>query len=229
MKIRFVTVMALLVPVMAFASVGKVTALEGEGARTPKDGAQVALAVGSELEVGDTIEVQAGAAQIELSDGSTLMIAEHSRLTLDEATFALLERHFSARLLLGSVWASVTKALEGQKSTFEVSTDCAVAGVRGTVFEVDVDAAEPGDPETQVSVEEGQVAVTKREPLADQPALQLLTAGQGMRVRRGLFLRALAHRRAAAFERFVVSHRRAALERRQRLWERIERRHRRRN
>jgi hypothetical protein len=228
MSCRVLAVVALLAPALALASVGAVTALEGHGVRTPRDGGQVALVTGAELEVGDTLEVQDGAAQLELSDGSTLLLSEHSKLTLDEATFAPLERHFSAKLLLGSVWASVTHALEGQKSTFEVSTDRAVAGVRGTVFEVDVDASTSDDPETAVSVEEGQVAVEKREPMENQPRLELLQAGQGIRVRRRLFLRALARHRAASFERFVLRHRKAAIERRQRRLERIERRRRRR-
>src|SRR5690349_16287630 len=115
MNLRILVAVAFLLPALALASVGKVTALEGQGARTPANGAPVALAQGTELEVGDTIEMQSGAAQVELSDGSTLMLAEHTKLTLDEATFSPLERHFSAKLLLGSVWASVTKALEGQK------------------------------------------------------------------------------------------------------------------
>ena len=222
MKTRFLTMFAVLLPAIAFASVGSVKALDGDAVRTPAGGAAVALAKGSAIELGDTLEVQKGSLQLELSDGSTLILAEHSKLAIDQATFSSLERRFSARLLLGSVWASVTHALEGNRSSFEIATDRAVAGVRGTVFRVDIDASHPDDPQTEVSVEEGLVAVRSR--VAGAMAEQLLKAGEALHVLRDRFVRAVATRHVGGFEKFVREHRREAIERRERSLERLRRR-----
>jgi hypothetical protein len=211
----------ILFPALAFASIGTVGTLQGQAQRTPKEGKPVALTQGAAIELGDTLEVQSGALQLVLGDGSTLMVAQGSKVVIDEATFAPMERRFSARLLLGSLWASVTKTLEGSHSSFEVSTERAVAGVRGTVFRVDVDSSKADDPQTEVSVEEGQVAVR---PRTGGAAEELLKAGERLRVLRDRVQRVLATRAEGAFEEFVREHRREALERRERLRERIERR-----
>ena len=55
---------------------------------------------------------------------------------------------------IGKIWVRVLKLLS-QKSKFEVHTPTATAGVRGTIFSVQVDAAG----KTSVSVDEGAVAV----------------------------------------------------------------------
>jgi hypothetical protein len=128
----------LLVPGLALASVGKVSVLEGTAKRTNGSETQ-ALEVGSEIELNDTIEVgKASNLKLTLTDESVLMLSEGSRLIIDEATFEGQDRKgFVARLGFGKAWAKVKKALAGSDSKFEVQTDRAVAGVRGTVFRVD--------------------------------------------------------------------------------------------
>jgi hypothetical protein len=128
----------LLVPGLALASVGKVSALEGTAKRTNGSETQP-LQAGSEIELNDTIDVgPASNLKLTLTDESVLMLGEGSRLIIDEATFEGQDRKgFAARLGFGKVWAKVKKALAGSDSKFEVQTDRAVAGVRGTIFRVD--------------------------------------------------------------------------------------------
>ena len=137
--VRAVGLVALLAPALAFAAVGKIAVLQGSGTRTPEGGKAAALAVGTELELKDTVKLGKGAnAKIVLSDESVLMLGSDSTLVIDEAEFAGLERKgFSASLLVGKVWAKVKKAAAGSEAKFEVTTERAVAGVRGTVFRVD--------------------------------------------------------------------------------------------
>jgi hypothetical protein len=129
----------LLAPALAFAAVGKVSVLEGQAHRKPGEGAKQKLAVGSEIELNDLITVgKKSNLKLTLTDGSMLMLGEGSELKIDEANFKGQEREgFSATLLIGKAWAKVTKALSGSNAKFEVKTDRAVAGVRGTIFRVD--------------------------------------------------------------------------------------------
>lgn len=160
--------LVLLLAPASFASVGKVAALEGSATRTSKEGARAALAVGSAIELEDTLEVTKGNLKLQLNDQSVLIVGEGSRLRIDEASFAGQERQgFSAKLLFGKIWAKVSKAVGGAK--FEVKTERAVAGVRGTIFRVDADRVvsaamrkKTKKPVTVVSVQEGRVAVTAR-------------------------------------------------------------------
>lgn len=129
----------LLAPALAFASVGKVSVLEGNAHRQPGEGEKQKLAVGSEIELNDVIVVgKESNLKLTLTDGSMLMLGAESELKIDEANFKGQEREgFSATLLFGKAWAKVTKALSGSNAKFEVKTDRAVAGVRGTIFRVD--------------------------------------------------------------------------------------------
>lgn len=159
----------------AFASVGEVSVLEGHATRAPgKDAAPVDLKVGSPIEQGDVLKVDAGGnLKLTLTDKSVLMVAGGSELTIDEARFKGLEREsFSIKLALGKVWAHVSKTLAGSDQNFEVKTDRAVAGVRGTIFRVDATKlfdqaqAKPrkaaGRSYTVVRVQDGKVAVNAK-------------------------------------------------------------------
>ncbi|HVE82311.1 MAG TPA: FecR family protein [Myxococcales bacterium] len=134
-----VALAAVLAPAAALASVGKVTLLQGGATRAPKGGAAVALKEGSEIELGDTLAVgKGGNLKITLNDESLLLVGADSTVKIDEGKFEGLERRaFSAKLVAGKLWAKVTRAVSGSEAKFEVTTDRAVAGVRGTVFRVD--------------------------------------------------------------------------------------------
>lgn len=167
----------------ALAQVGKVSQVEGEATRTPSGGSAVVLQAGSAIEVGDELSVQAGGnLALLLTDESTLVLAGGSRLKIDEATFSGLDRQaFSARLLLGTVWAKVKKAMAGSPAKFDITTERAVAGVRGTTFQVELEGEE-----TRVEVEEGLVEVLHDEgaPGQAQPeARRVLQVRGGERIR----------------------------------------------
>lgn len=122
----------------AFAEVGKVALVEGKATRTPKGGAAVELSKDSAIELGDTIDVQSGNLKLLLTDESIIMLAPASKLEITEAEFQGQERKgFKAFLQSGSLWTKVKKALGG--GGYEVSTERAVAGVRGTIFRIDAD------------------------------------------------------------------------------------------
>jgi hypothetical protein len=172
------TVMLMLTPAASFAAVGKAVLVEGSATRTPKGGAPVALAAEGAIELHDTIEVKKGNLKLQLNDNSVLMLGENSKLEVNEADFAGQERKsFSAKLFFGKIWNKVSKTVGGAK--YEVTTERAVAGVRGTIFRIDTDtlvraaAKKPGKkPKTTVSVNEGLVAVAAKvkKPADDAPA-----------------------------------------------------------
>ena len=124
----------------AFASVGKVVKLQGGATRTSAEGKKEALAVDAAIELKDVIEVAAkGALKLELSDGSVIALDEKSRLEINEADFKGQDvSAFSATLSAGKLWTKVKKLLGDSK--YEVKTQRAVAGVRGTIFRIDADA-----------------------------------------------------------------------------------------
>ena len=68
-------------------------------------------------------------------------------------------RKLSARLFLGKLWAKVTSAIQGEQK-FQVETENAVAGVRGTTFRVDANQ----DKSVLVRVYDGEVAVAQGAP-----------------------------------------------------------------
>ncbi|MFO0596076.1 MAG: FecR family protein [Myxococcaceae bacterium] len=179
------TLLAVLVSLSAFAEVGKVAALEGEASRTPKGGKPEALAAGANIELGDTLTVK-GNLKFELNDGSVIMLAPNSTLEITEADFEGQERKgFKGLLKAGSLWTKVKKALGG--GGFEVSTERAVAGVRGTIFRIDADAlvkaakSKQGRKASIVRVIEGSVGVNPTKAVADS-ILKQLKKKQGPRV-----------------------------------------------
>ncbi|PZR10807.1 MAG: hypothetical protein DI536_19220 [Archangium gephyra] len=169
---RLLVVAVSLLSSLCFADVGKIAALEGEATRTPKGGAAEALKVGSSVELGDTLTVKTGNLKFELTDGSVIMLAPASVLEITQAEFEGQERKgFAGFLKGGSLWTKVKKALGGGK--FEVSTERAVAGVRGTIFRIDADALvkaakgkNQGRKASIVRVVEGAVAVKPTEAIA---------------------------------------------------------------
>ena len=177
---------ALLAPCAALAAVGKVTLLKGSAQRTPKAGAAAALKVGSEIELGDTITVGGDSnLKITLNDESLLLVGADSTLKIEEAKFEGLERRaFSARLALGKVWAKVTKAVSGSEAKFEVTTDRAVAGVRGTVFRVDatklISAASSPTPGTTPTPKRGPTSVTTVKVSIGRVAVEAMVKSMAM-------------------------------------------------
>ena len=144
------------------AAPGTVTFVSGEATRVA-GGTAEPLALGSVVEVGDTVETRKRTRlEITLRDQSVLRVGPRSRLRLSAAIFgrSLDDRRVAARLLVGEVWAKVAKAAGGD-AKFEVQTANAVAVVRGTTFRVDART----DRSVVVKVYAGAVAVAGSGPI----------------------------------------------------------------
>ena len=135
-----------------------VTWLDGGATDTPKSsGEGRPLARGDLVHEGDAIETAPGGRlEITIGTGTILRIGESSRVELRAA--ALGGTTFRARLLLGNFWAKVHKLVAGD--SFEVETQNAVAGVRGTEFRVEAGSGGSAD---LVRVYEGTVVCQGRE------------------------------------------------------------------
>lgn len=217
-----VAVLALL-PCVALASIGKADIVEAEATRTAKGGATEALKAGTALELGDTVKVKKGNVKLVLTDESVLMMSEGSELVFDEASFEGQERKgVSLRLILGALYSHVKKGAK-----YEVMTERAAAGVRGTEFRVDVLSADHEHPESCVCVFEGAVGVWAGEDGAakgaaapkgkDAPPASIARKGwtpkfTEVKVNQQLFARAKSELKALeghkdAFTTFILAHR----------------------
>jgi hypothetical protein len=94
----------------------------------------------------------ASSAEIRWANGGTLRIAEKSAMTVKELTEKAVAP--DVKMLSGKVWANMKK-ITNSGNKFSVESPTAVAGIRGTVFRLDVGA----DTATDVLVYEGKVAV----------------------------------------------------------------------
>ena len=108
-----------------------------------------ATAVGARLGEGDEIRAHAGgSAELLLPDGSTVVLAENSRLVVNRLEFDPQSKSRTAlfHLVAGKVRAAVAQAavtlVRARQSNFAISTPTAVAAVRGTLYEVTFDAAQ---------------------------------------------------------------------------------------
>ena len=142
----------------------QVSALEGRAQRTRAGGGRSELRIGAAVAQGDVLETaQDARLEILFGDASVLRLGPAAKLQLVEAHFggARGARKLSARLFFGKLWAKVTAAIHGEQR-FQVETENAVAGVRGTTFRVDANR----DRTVLVRVYEGEVAVGKGAPPA---------------------------------------------------------------
>ncbi len=130
----------------------KASLVEGAVTITPAGGGTAApLHEGDPLKQGDTVVTESGGRlEIAFASGTILRIGESSKVTLGES---VPQKRFSARLLLGNIWAKVHKLVADE--TFQVETENAVAGVRGTEFRVEVEQGK----DDLVRVYEGEVKV----------------------------------------------------------------------
>ncbi len=167
-------------PVSAPGTEATVTALEGTAKAVSKD-----ERTGRNLRKGDRIgkdhEVQVGErSRIELRfpDGTVMRLSERSRLSMNEVLFndKTQRKNVKVNLGVGKLWANVKKLMTTD-SAVEVRTTNAVAGVRGTVYRVNV----ADDKSALVKVYDGSVYVANppRDPSksADQSLAPREVAG----------------------------------------------------
>lgn len=119
------------------------------------------LKVGAALPEGAAVRTKKGARlEITLGDGSRVRLDEDTTLAMTEVVVGGRDerRSVSLKVWAGRLWASVAKRLSGG-SRFEVKTNNAVAGVRGTSFTVIANT----DLSSLVKVYTGTVGVKKNE------------------------------------------------------------------
>jgi hypothetical protein len=151
--LRFALAALLFVPAaMADDAPLRVTLAEGGVTVTLASGGPPGPVVeGDSLHEGDTVHTAPGArVEITMQTGSVLRLGESSRMTLGQVAPG---KAFSAKLFLGNLWTKVHKLIATE--SYQVETENAVAGVRGTEFRVEV---APGQ-QDMVRVYEGTVEV----------------------------------------------------------------------
>jgi hypothetical protein len=104
---------------------------------------------GAKLVEGDNIRAHAGSsATLDLPDGSTILVAENSRVVVSKLEIdpQTQTREAFFHLVVGKLQAIVSQAaislVKARQSNFSISTPTAVAAARGTVFEVVFDATQ---------------------------------------------------------------------------------------
>jgi hypothetical protein len=147
-------------PVLKIAKGGaKVSALDGSAEILPEGQKKWrSLKMQDVLQGGD--EVLTGSqSRIELTlpDHSNVRFADNTRFKILELSAGDDSKQKSARMqvALGRSWANLSKVAGGQKGGFELACENAVAGVRGTVYRMNVNE----DKSALVRVYQGEVYV----------------------------------------------------------------------
>ena len=143
------------------SKLGSITYVKGEAMRARQGAHWTSLKEKTQVFQGDRLKTKKGARlEATLRDGSKLRLGSNSELNLEHLALGRKKKarkKITAKLVIGRVWASVT-SLFGSDSKFEVKTENAVAGVRGTRF-----AASRGeDGITTVKVYSGKVLVSNK-------------------------------------------------------------------
>lgn len=144
-------------PAKSFAS-ATVTYLQGSvhSGRTDS-GPWQPLQIGMTVSANEFIKTaKNGFVELTLPDRSIVRLAPGTLFEIEESLFPKNKpRRFSARLLLGKIWARVSQKIGDPGGSFNTRTPTAVAGVRGTVYDLRAAA----DKSTDIRVHTGRVAV----------------------------------------------------------------------
>lgn len=140
------------------AGVPKATFVKGDVTASGASGTFAKVKRNQQLEAGGSLKTGADSrAELTFPDGSVVRLGPSSELKLgSDVAFdgKTKQVKVEAELVGGAAWAKVA-TLVGSDAQFKVKTQNAVAGVRGTVFRVNVDK----DEATVVKVYNGSVAV----------------------------------------------------------------------
>ncbi|MEE2959865.1 MAG: FecR family protein [Myxococcota bacterium] len=149
----------LAVPVMASKDAGVVIFLTGKAEVSIDKKSWSKLVVNNVIFYGTHLRTKKGTRmEIKLGNGSRIRLAPNSQIFLSDPQGRIKGRKpgMSIQLTVGKIWSKV-RALMGAQDNFEVKTTHAVAGVRGTSFNVAVD-----NKGTSVNVFEGKVLVSNK-------------------------------------------------------------------
>ncbi|MEN6468699.1 MAG: FecR family protein [Smithella sp.] len=115
------------------------------------------LRTGDYVSVGCEVSTEADSRlEMALPDKSVVRFSEKTKFKLVQAEIKNDGRRaVGISLTIGKIWTNVRKALPGGGDKFEISCQNAVAGVRGTIYRMDVE----GDQSALVKVYDGEVSV----------------------------------------------------------------------
>lgn len=149
--------------------------------------AWAATSLGARLREGDQIRALAGgSADLNLPDGSTILVAENTRFAVTKLDYdtANRDRDVSLHLVAGKVRAQVQQAgvtlARTRQSNFNISTPTGVAAVRGTIL---IMAHNPATGETLAFVfpSPGQAQSAARATFVSRGGSVVITAGNFVR------------------------------------------------
>ena len=153
----------------AWADTGAVSQLSGTLSVKKPDGSVRILSQKSEIRAGDTLSTERDSyAQIRFADGGQITLKPNTAVRLDQFRFAQdkpQEDSFALRLLKGGLRAVTGGLGKRSKDKYEMSTETATVGIRGTTFAVDDCVNERGgecarlNRAVYVSVSDGEIVV----------------------------------------------------------------------
>jgi len=152
-----ITVSALATPVFGLEKI-RVTWQKGEvSISLSQKGPWQTLKSGMPVTAGSFIKTgKDSMVELTMPDNSIIRLASDTLFELNQALFPEDKlRRFFSKLLIGKMWARVTSTFRGRRGTFNTSTYTAVAGVRGTTYNLKAKA----DKSTEISVYAGKVGV----------------------------------------------------------------------
>jgi hypothetical protein len=130
-----------------------------------QEAAEKPLATQSEVSSGNIVRTgKDSRLEIELPDGSFLRFDENTSFVVLASAYVEKEkrRDVGIRMLLGKAWARVSRLLG--RGRFAIETPTAVAGVRGTVYRLNLNR----DRSAVVKVYDGEVEVRRRDQQQEQ-------------------------------------------------------------
>lgn len=167
----------------AAEEVGTVASTRG-AAEIGRGGAFTAATVGATIQLGDELRTGPdGLLRVVFRDDSVVDLAASTSLTVDTQVYDPGASRFSSllRLAAGKARAAVSAVYGTPGASYEVQTPTAVAGVRGTTFLVEYDAAREA---TDVIGIEGRIMVRSLVERLDDTVY--VTASEGTTVVRGM-------------------------------------------
>ena len=146
----------------------KVALLEGTASVIPEgESERRSLKVGNVLKGGDRVNTgPKSRLEIVLQNNTSLRFADNTRFKISQIGLDEKSKtgNVKVHLVLGRTWANVSKTL-GVKTDFELSCENAIAGVRGTVYRMNVN----DDKSVLVKVYDGMVYVTGCGKIIESP------------------------------------------------------------
>ena len=156
--------------------VGTVTIIKGKATVTRQNRKTQKIKVGTPIYQNDNIKTAVGGKlRVVFIDRSIISVGSNSSLTITEYVFspAKKERAGGIRLAWGKVKCFVNNLTGYRKKKFEVRTNTAVIGVRGTIFLV-----EYTDAMTKVAAFENAIEVV----ILESQAVRQVLAGSGVEI-----------------------------------------------